>query len=141
MISWRIVPLIFSLARGSTWNYGHCYERMENVDTCNDPEHWGSHYDACRGESQSPIDISDPVEANLGRIKFTNFAKYFNDIEIENNGHSLQLNKLNKGFFRLLQPKISGMHSVLWHIKIKRNTQIVLSILVFAFIYRRGVKR
>ena len=108
MISWRIVPLIFSLARGSTWNYGHCYERMENIDTCNDPEHWGSHYDTCRGEFQSPIDISDPVEANLGRIKFTNFAKYFNDIEIENNGHSLQLNKLNKGFFRLLQPKISG---------------------------------
>ena len=81
---------------------------MESPDKCNDPQHWASHYDTCGGEAQSPIDISDPVQANLGSIKFTNFEKYFNDIEIENNGHSLQLNKLNKGFFKLQQPKISG---------------------------------
>ena len=110
MICWKIVLLMASLVKGSTWNYGHCYERMESPDKCNDPEHWSSHYEACGGEAQSPIDISDPVEEDLGRIKFTNYAKYFNDIEIANNGHSLQLDKLNKGFFKLKQPKISGTY-------------------------------
>ena len=96
------------VVEGSTWNYGHCLERSVRPESCYDPDHWSMHYESCQGDSQSPIDISDPIKANIGCLKFQNYAKYFNDIKIENNGHSLQLNKLNKGFFRLQQPKISG---------------------------------
>src|SRR5687767_9593704 len=57
------------------------------------PEHWGelsADYAACAiGQSQSPIDVADPAQADLANITFDYRPA---PLEIVNNGHTVQVN-------------------------------------------------
>ena len=57
------------------------------------PEHWGAmtkSFSTCStGVNQSPIDITQPIEANLSALQ-VNYQK--NQVEVVNNGHTIQTN-------------------------------------------------
>ncbi len=57
------------------------------------PEHWGAmtkNFSTCStGVNQSPIDITQPIEANLSALR-VNYQK--NQVEVVNNGHTIQTN-------------------------------------------------
>merc|ERR1712186_305304 len=85
------LTLMVSMAWASSWNYG--------IKSPGDPEHWGSieGSEKCgTGRRQSPVDISRYRTKQLPDLEFHNYDDLFNDVELVNNGHSLQLDKKHK---------------------------------------------
>merc|ERR1712165_311470 len=85
------LTLMVSMAGASSWNYG--------IKSPGDPNHWGSikGSEKCgTGRRQSPVDISRYRTKQLPDLEFHNYDDLFNDVELVNNGHSLQLDKKHK---------------------------------------------
>merc|ERR1712079_572679 len=85
------LTLMVSMVGASSWNYG--------VKSPGDPKHWGGieGSEKCgTGRRQSPVDISRYRTKQLPDLEFHNYDDLFNDVELVNNGHSLQLDKKHK---------------------------------------------
>jgi carbonic anhydrase len=56
------------------------------------PDRWTSlkpEFGACEGRNQSPIDVSDPIEAEMEPVRYSYEAGGY---EVVNNGHTVQIN-------------------------------------------------
>lgn len=103
IISTAIAALVINagfitVAKASDWGY----------EGQHGPEHWGNIASECSaGRNQSPINISEPVQANLAALE----VNYPGEVtEMANNGHTLQaivsgenILKVDGEEFRLLQ--------------------------------------
>ncbi len=97
---------------GKEQGKGHGGGRHWTYEGETGPAHWGElspDYAACsKGKRQSPVDIANPVEAELPALKF-NYKKS-RELAVLNNGHAIQVNaskgntlKAGKSEFELLQ--------------------------------------
>jgi len=85
-----VLSILVTQVRPSTWSYEEC-------STCAlDPKHWKP--EVCQsGKNQSPINIGSRnivVRRNLPGLNFHRFDKPFNEVDIQNNGHSLMITPL-----------------------------------------------
>ena len=97
--------LISTSAMASSDKHDKGHSTHWSYDGAKGPEHWGdlkSEYAACKeGTSQSPIDITNAVDADLKAIEL-NYSD--STLKVINNGHAIQVN-YEKGSYAVIGGK------------------------------------